>query len=83
VQVAFGEPIPATELPSTPEAAGQLVEDRLWPEVEGEYRRLRSRPGVIAAGLAAVGLGGGLLVQQQRRRAAAAKRSPLKRLRRR
>jgi 1-acyl-sn-glycerol-3-phosphate acyltransferase len=82
VQVAFGEPIPASSLPSTPEMAGELVEGRLWPEVEGEYRRLRSRPGVIAAGLTALGLGGGFLVQQQRRRAAA-KRKPWQRLRRR
>jgi 1-acyl-sn-glycerol-3-phosphate acyltransferase len=82
VQVAFGEPIPASSLPPTPEMAGELVEGRLWPEVEGEYRRLRSRPGVIAAGLTALGLGGGFLVQQQRRRAAA-KRKPWQRLRRR
>jgi 1-acyl-sn-glycerol-3-phosphate acyltransferase len=75
VQVAFGEPIPASSLPSTPEAAGELVEGRLWPEVEGEYRRLRSRPGVIAAGLAALGLGAGAVVQQRRR--AARKRSRL------
>jgi 1-acyl-sn-glycerol-3-phosphate acyltransferase len=75
VQVAFGEPIPAASLPATPEAAGELVEGRLWPEVEGEYRRLRSRPGVIAAGLAALGVGGGLLVQ--RRVAASRKRSRL------
>ena len=67
VQVAFGEPIPASSLPSTPEAAGELIEGRLWPEVEGEYRRLRARPGVIAAGLTAVGLGAaGAVVQRQR-----------------
>jgi 1-acyl-sn-glycerol-3-phosphate acyltransferase len=75
VQVAFAEPIPATELPATPEAAGELVEGRLWPEVEGEYQRLRARPGLIAAGLAALGVGGGLLVRQ--RRVAARKRSKL------
>ena len=67
VQVAFGEAIPAASLPSTPEAAGELVDERLWPEVEGEYRRLRARPGAIAAGLAALGLGAGALVQQRRR----------------
>jgi len=72
VQVAFAEPIPAHELASTPEAAGQLVEDVLWPEVEGEYRRLRARPGALAAGLATLGIGGGLLVQ---RRVAQRKRS--------
>jgi 1-acyl-sn-glycerol-3-phosphate acyltransferase len=75
VQVAFSEPIPAAHLPSTPEAAGELVEGKLWPEVEGEYRRLRARPGVVAAGLAALGVGGGLLVQ--RRRVAQRKRSKL------
>lgn len=66
VQVAFAEPIPSHELAATPEAAGELVEEMLWPEVEGEYRRLRSRPTVVAAGLAALGLGGGLLVQRRR-----------------
>ena len=35
----------------------------LWPEVEGEYRRLRARPTVIAAGLAAIGIGGGLVAR--------------------
>jgi 1-acyl-sn-glycerol-3-phosphate acyltransferase len=75
VQVAFAEPIAAHELASTPEAAGELVEGMLWPEVEGEFRRLRARPGLVAAGLAALGVGSGLLVQ--RRRAAAAKRSRL------
>jgi 1-acyl-sn-glycerol-3-phosphate acyltransferase len=75
VQVAFAEPIPSHELASTPEAAGELVEGMLWPEVEGEYRRLRARPTVIAAGLTALGIGSGLLVQ--RRRAAARKRSRL------
>jgi 1-acyl-sn-glycerol-3-phosphate acyltransferase len=71
VQVAFAEPIAAHELAATPEAAGELVEGMLWPEVEGEFRRLRARPGAVAAGLAALGLGGGLLLQRrlgQRRR---------------
>ncbi|MEA2330351.1 MAG: 1-acyl-sn-glycerol-3-phosphate acyltransferase [Thermoleophilaceae bacterium] len=68
VQVAFAEPIAAAELASTPEAAGELVEEMLWPEVEGEFRRLKARPGLVAAGLAALGVGGGLLVQRQRGR---------------
>jgi 1-acyl-sn-glycerol-3-phosphate acyltransferase len=68
VQVAFSEPIPVSELASTPEAAGELVERALWPEVESEFRRLRSRPGLIAAGLAALGIGGGLLVRRRGRR---------------
>ncbi len=58
VQVAFGEPITVAHLEPTPDAAGALVEGELWPEVTREYSRLRSRPGVIVAGLAAVGLAG-------------------------
>jgi 1-acyl-sn-glycerol-3-phosphate acyltransferase len=58
VQLAFAEPIPADHLPSTPEAAGELVERQVWPRVEGEFKRLRARPGLIALGLAALGAGG-------------------------
>jgi 1-acyl-sn-glycerol-3-phosphate acyltransferase len=74
VQLAFSAPIPAADLPPTPEAAGELVEERVWPEVEREFRGLLSRPGVIAAGLALLGasLGGGVAY---RRRQAARKRS--------
>jgi 1-acyl-sn-glycerol-3-phosphate acyltransferase len=68
VQVAFSAPIPVSDLVATPEAAASLISDTLWPEVEGEYRRLRARPTLIAAGLAALGLGGGLLVRRKRRR---------------
>jgi 1-acyl-sn-glycerol-3-phosphate acyltransferase len=68
VQVAFAAPIPVSELAATPEAATELVEQALWPEVEGEFRRLRARPGLIAAGLAALGIGGGLLVRRERSR---------------
>jgi 1-acyl-sn-glycerol-3-phosphate acyltransferase len=58
VQVSFGEPIEAAALAATPEAAGELIEGRLWPEVTAEYSRLRARPGLIVAGLAAVGIAG-------------------------
>jgi 1-acyl-sn-glycerol-3-phosphate acyltransferase len=67
VQVAFGEPISVVELDATPESAGELIEGSLWPEVTREYGRLRSRPGVIVAGLAAVGLTGGLVARKRRR----------------
>jgi 1-acyl-sn-glycerol-3-phosphate acyltransferase len=67
VQVAFAEPIPVAELTATPEDASRLVEEMVWPEVEGEFRRLRARPGLIAAGLAALGIGGGVLVRRRRR----------------
>jgi 1-acyl-sn-glycerol-3-phosphate acyltransferase len=68
VQVAFSAPIQVSELPSGPEAALELTEELLWPEVEEGYRRLRARPTLIAAGLAALGIGGGLLVRRKRRR---------------
>ena len=68
VQVAFAEPIPVSDLTATPEDASQLVDQLLWPEVEGEFNRLRARPGLIAAALAALGVGGGLLVRRQRRK---------------
>ena len=67
VQVAFSPPIPVSELTSTPEGAGQLVEEMLWPEVQTEFSRLRGRPTLVAAGLAALGLGGGLLLRRRKR----------------
>jgi 1-acyl-sn-glycerol-3-phosphate acyltransferase len=68
VQVAFAEPIPVSELVASPDAAGELVEQTVWPEVETEFRRLRARQGAAAAGLAALGIGGGVLVRRRRRR---------------
>jgi 1-acyl-sn-glycerol-3-phosphate acyltransferase len=68
VQVAFSPPIAVSDLAPTPEAASELIEGVVWPSVEGEYRRLRARPTVIAAGLAALGLGGGLLLRRRKRR---------------
>jgi 1-acyl-sn-glycerol-3-phosphate acyltransferase len=66
VQVAFSEPILVSEIAATPEGASQLVDEMLWPEVEGEYRRLRARPTLVAAALAALGLGG-FLIRRRRR----------------
>ena len=68
MQLSFGEPIPVSELATGPEAAGELVENTLWPEVQAEYGRLRARPGLIAAGIAAAGLGGLLLRRRGRKR---------------
>ena len=73
---SFSQPIPVSELTSTPEAAGELVEEMLWPEVESEFRRLRSRPTAVAAGLTALGIGSGLLVRQRRAAAAQPWRLP-------
>ena len=66
VQVAFSEPILVSEIAASPEGASQLVDEMLWPEVQGEYRRLRARPTLVAAGLAALGLGG-FLIRRRRR----------------
>jgi 1-acyl-sn-glycerol-3-phosphate acyltransferase len=74
VQVAFSEPIAVEDLDPTPEAAGQLTDERLWPEVEEEFGRLRARPGLIAAGIAAAGIGAGLAMRKRRQ---APKRGPI------
>lgn len=68
VQVTFAEPIPVAEIAATPDEAGRLVEEVLWPEVEGQFGRLLARPGVIAAAIAALGLGGGIALQRRRSR---------------
>jgi 1-acyl-sn-glycerol-3-phosphate acyltransferase len=68
VQVAFSEPIAVSEVAPTRDGATELIEEMVWPEVEGSYRRLRARPTVIAAGLAAIGIGSGLLLRRKRRR---------------
>ncbi len=65
VQVAFAAPIEVHELAVTPEGATEVVEGMLWPEVEDEFRRLRARPTIIAASLAALGIGGGVLAQRR------------------
>lgn len=67
VRVSFGEPIELRPAEPTPEAAAELVDGRLWPEVEREHERLLSHPGVIAAGLAALGVGAGIAAKRRRR----------------
>ncbi len=68
VQVAFGEPIEVRGREPTPEEAARVTEEELWPEVEESYGLLRSRPGLIAAAVAAIGIGGGLAYRSRRRR---------------
>ena len=65
VQVAFSEPIPVAELAVTPEAASGADRGHAVAGGGGQYRRLRARPTLIAAGLAALGIGGGLLVRRK------------------
>jgi 1-acyl-sn-glycerol-3-phosphate acyltransferase len=66
VQISFGAPIDVAGRDATPEAAAELLDTTLWPTVSADYRRLRTGPGLLAAGAAAAGLG--LLVQRRRRR---------------
>ncbi|MGZ4297049.1 MAG: lysophospholipid acyltransferase family protein [Solirubrobacteraceae bacterium] len=47
----------------------ELIDVRVWPAVREEYGRLRAGPGLIAAGLAALGLSGGLLARRRLERA--------------
>ena len=57
VRIAFGEPVPVTDLSPTPEHAGLLLEQTVWPTVSEDYDRLRATPGLVAVGLAALGIG--------------------------
>jgi 1-acyl-sn-glycerol-3-phosphate acyltransferase len=57
VRIAFGEPVPVTDLSPTPEHAGLLLDQTVWPTISEDYHRLRASPGVVAAGLAALGVG--------------------------
>ncbi|MEO6470899.1 MAG: lysophospholipid acyltransferase family protein [Aeromicrobium sp.] len=57
VQIAFGEAIPVAGLEPTPESAAHLIDDAVWPVITEDYRELKARPGLIAGGLAAAGLG--------------------------
>lgn len=66
VRVSFGEPIPVHEIPATPDAAAQLLDGELWPRIEGEFGRLRAHPGLIAAGLATLGVGAAVATRKRR-----------------
>jgi 1-acyl-sn-glycerol-3-phosphate acyltransferase len=57
VQLAFGAPIEPAEPGGSPAEPTDLVDNRVWPAVAEEYGRLRATPGLIAAGLTAVGVG--------------------------
>lgn len=57
VQVAFGKPIPVDEFEATPENAAHIIDNAVWPVISEDYQQLKARPGLIAGGLAAIGLG--------------------------
>ncbi len=57
VRIVFGDPIPVTDLEPTPEHAGMLLDQTVWPSISEEYQNLRNTPGLVAGGLAAAGIG--------------------------
>lgn len=65
VQIAFLPPVGAEELGNAPDPVSELIDSRVWPAVQEEYGRMRAAPGLIAAGLAALGIGGGLIARRQ------------------
>ena len=56
VRVVFGTPVSVEGLRATPEDAAAVIGEA-WPQVSEEYTRWQNRPGVIAAGAAALGIG--------------------------
>ena len=69
VQVSFAPAIEPAQLEATPEAAADLIENQVWPEVEREFHRLRTKPGLIAAVIAALSraAGGSIAYKLQRK----------------
>ena len=57
--------VPATRVPSAKEDAASAI-GQAWPQIEREYAGWQSRPGLIVAGAAALGLGA--LVASRRRK---------------
>lgn len=56
VRLVFGTPVSVEGLTATPEDAASAINE-VWPQISEEYTRWQARPGAIAAGAAAVGLG--------------------------
>ena len=67
VQVSFAPAIEPAQLEATPEAAAELIETQVWPQVEREFHRLRTKPGLIAVVIAALSAGGGIAYRAQRK----------------
>ena len=62
VGISFLPPVDVTDA-SDPT---QLIDRSVWPAVQDEYGRLSATPGLIAAGLAALGLGGVAAARRRR-----------------
>jgi 1-acyl-sn-glycerol-3-phosphate acyltransferase len=65
VQLAFLPAVVPDPL-HRPDEVSALIDERVWPAVREEYGRLRASPGLIAAVLAGLGVGGGLLARRGR-----------------
>jgi 1-acyl-sn-glycerol-3-phosphate acyltransferase len=66
VQITFLPPVAPQGVSVDGDPLGELIDRRVWPAVQDEYGRLRAAPGLIAAALAAAGIGGSLLARRQR-----------------
>ncbi len=64
VQVAFLPPVIPPDEPD-PEALSDLIDGQVWPAVQEEYGRLRAAPGLIIAGLTALGITGGIVARRR------------------
>ncbi|MGZ4184375.1 MAG: lysophospholipid acyltransferase family protein [Solirubrobacteraceae bacterium] len=64
VQITFLEPVRAGAS-GGPLQSADLIDEQVWPAVRDEYGRLRATPGMIAAALAAAGVGGGLFAKKR------------------
>ena len=69
VRVSFLEPIEVADLGTARDSLTELIDRRVWPAVQEEYGRLRATPGLIAAALAAIGVGGLVARRQAKVRA--------------
>jgi 1-acyl-sn-glycerol-3-phosphate acyltransferase len=70
VRVSFATAILPAQLEATPEAAADLIQNQVWPQVEREFARLKSHPGLIAALVAALSAGaagGGIAYKNQKK----------------
>lgn len=65
VQIAFLHPVTPAMIHGHGDPTSELIDERVWPAVREEYGRLRAAPGLIAAGLLALGVGGGLIARRQ------------------
>ena len=65
VQIAFLPAVAPAPPAAGHDAASEVIDEWVWPAVQEEYGRLAARPGLIAAALAAAGVGGGLLAKRR------------------